>query len=260
MTSARNAIVFLLSLAICGALGAAAQGVDFQTVQPAGYTPAGLPFSEGILAGNTLYVSGQGPQNPDCSLPATFEGQVRQTLRNVRAVLQSAGMDYDNIAWMNVYVTSAGDIAPMNKTYWETIGPHPPARTVVVVSALAGQGRVEINCVAVKRSAGRRAIWPRGWRHGKDVDPPGVEAGDVLYMSAMNGANPKTGVIPSNFSDEVRQALDSVSAVTEAAAISMKNVLWVNPYMSGNVEGGAMNRVYKTSSSSGTRRDGARFR
>lgn len=248
MASARNAIVFLLGLAMCGALGAVAQGVDLQAVQPAGYKPSSSPYSEGILAGNTLYVSGQGPKTPDGTLPGTFDGKVKQTLQNVRAVLQAAGMDYDDIAWMNVYLTSADDIAAMNKAYWETIGRNPPARTVVVVGALADgpEQQIEINCIAVKRSAGRRVIWPQGWRHGKNVDPPGIEAGDVLYMSAMNGADPKTGVIPSNFSDEVRQALENVSAVTAAAGMSMKNVLWVNPYMSGNAEGRAMNQVYKT--------------
>ena len=248
MTSARKAIVFLLSLAICGTLGAAAQGVDLRAVQPAGYKPSSSPFTEGILAGNTLYVSGQGPNTPDGTLPGTFEGKVKQTLQNVRAVLQAAGMDYDSVAWMNVYVTSASDIPAMNKAYWETIGRNPPARTVVVVGALAGgqEQQIEINCIAVKRSAGRRAIWPEGWRRGKDVDPPGIEAGDVLYMSAMNGADPKTGVIPSDFSDEVRQALNNVSAVTQAAGMSMKNVLWVNPYMSGNADGRAMNQVYRT--------------
>jgi len=248
MISARNAIVLLLGLAMCGAVGAAAQGVDLQAIQPAGYKPSSSPFSEGILAGNTLYVSGQGPNTPDGSLPATFEGKVKQTLANVRAVLQAADMDYDSVVWMNVYLTSAGDIPAMNKAYWETIGSDPPARTVVVVGALAGgqEQEIEINCIAVKRSAGRRAIWPQGWRRGKDVDPPGIEAGDVLYMSAMNGADPKTGAIPSDFSDEVRQALNNVSAVTQAAGMSMKNVLWVNPYMTGNVEGRAMNQVYKT--------------
>lgn len=243
---ARRTVVLLLSLAICGAIGATAQGVDLKAIQPAGYKPLGLPFSEGLLAGNTLYVAGQGARDADGNLPTTFEGQVKQTLRNVRSVLQAASMDYGNIAWMNIYLTNAGYIDTMNQVYWQEIGSNPPARTVLVVGALPAQGRIEINCIAVKSSERRRVIWPKGWRRGKDMDPPGIEAGDVLYISAQNGANPKTGEMAASFSDEVRQALDNVSAVTAAAGMSMKNVLWVNPYMSVSGEYDAMGNVYKT--------------
>ncbi len=246
MTAAKKSIGILLALAMFGAAGAMAQGVRFQVIQPAGYKPAGLPFSPGILAGNTLYVSGAGPDEANGQVPATIEGQVKQTLRNVRAVLEAAGMNYGNIAWMNIYLTRASDIAAMNRAYWQEIGPNPPARTVLVIGALAGQGaRVEINCIAVKSSVPRRVIWPQGWRRARDMDPPGIEAGDVLYMSAQSGANPKTGVVPSSFPDEVRQALENVSAITAAAGMSMKNVLWVNPYMtSGGYD--VMGNVYKT--------------
>ncbi len=246
MTGARRATVFLLNLAMCGALGAMAQGVDFQAIQPAGYKPLGLPFTEGILAGNTLYVSGQGSTDANGNLPDSVEEQAKQSMRNVRAVLQGAGMDYDNVVWMNVYLASASDLDALNKAYWDEIGPNPPARTVLVVGALVGKGQVEINCIAVKSSESRRVIWPKGWRHGKHMDPPGILAGDMLYISALNGADPKTGKIPDSFPDEVRQALENVSAVTEAAGMSMKNVVWVNPYMSVGGQYGAMGKVYRT--------------
>lgn len=246
MSRAKQSVFLLLSLALCGAVGARAQGVDFQVINPAGYKPLGLPFSPGILAGNTLYISGQGPKDANGNLPATFEDQVKQTLRNVRAVLQGAGMDYNNVVWMNVYLTSASDIDAMNRVYWQEIGTDPPARSVLVVGSLPAQGHVEINCIAVKSSERRRAIWPKGWRHAKDMDPPGVEAGDVLYISAQNGAAPKTGQIPSSFTDEVRQSLDNVSAVTAAAGMSMKNVLFVNPYVSVGGQYDVMGKVYKT--------------
>jgi enamine deaminase RidA (YjgF/YER057c/UK114 family) len=247
MITARKSIFLTLTLAMCGAIGAHAQGgVDLKAIQPAGYKPLGLPFSPGVLAGNTLYVSGQGARDAGGNLPATFDDQVKQALRNVRAVLQGADMDYSNVTWMNVYLSSADDIDAMNHAYWEEIGSDPPARSVIVVGSLPGQGRVEINCIAVKSSERRRVIWPKGWRRAKDVDPPAIEAGDVLYMSAQNGANPKTGKLADNFSDEVRQSLENVSAITAAAGMSMKNVLFVNPYMSVNGQYDTMGSVYKT--------------
>lgn len=246
MIAAKKSIVVLLSLAALAGMQVRAQGVDVHAVQPAGYKPLGLPFSPGVLAGNTLYVSGQGPADAQGNVPASFPDQVKQTLRNVRAVLQAAGMDYGNVAWMNVYVTNPADIDAMNQAYWQEIGENPPARTVLVVGQLPGNGRVEINCIAVSSSERRRVIWPKGWRRAKDIDPPGIEAGDVLYMSAQSGADPKTGVVPSSFPDEVRQSLENVSAITAAAGMSMKNVLWLNPYLSITGHYDDMGNVYKT--------------
>lgn len=252
MRAGKKAIFLLLSLALGGGATALPQGVDFHAIQPDGYKPSGLPFSQGILAGSTLYVSGQGPRDAKGNLPASFEDQVRQTLRNVRAVLQGAGMDYGNVTWMNIYVTNADDIDAMNRAYWQEIGSDPPARTVMVVGSLPAQGRVEINCIAVKSSERRRAIWPKGWRHEKDMDPPAIEAGDVLYLSGQDGADPKTNQIPSSFEEELRQALQNVSAITSAAGMSMKNVLWVNSYVTAGGQNDAMESVYKTFFNSGT--------
>ena len=79
------------------------------------------------------------------------------------------------------------------------------------------------------------------------MDPPAIRAGEIIYLSAQGGRDPLTGRRASDFPGEVRQALDNVSTVLNAARLSMKNVLWVNPYM--NVGGrydimGKMNASY----------------
>ncbi len=85
-----------------------------------------------------------------------------------------------------------------------------------------------------------------GWPRGDHIDPPAIEAGDVLYMSAQDGTDPKTGKMAAAFSGEVKQALDNVSAILAAADMSMKNVVWVNPYMSVGGQYDVMGKVYKT--------------
>jgi len=134
----------------------------------------------------------------------------------------------------------------MNQAYWGEIGTDPPARTVLVVSALPDGEEVEVNCIAVKDKNTRRSIWPEGWARSKDIDPPAIQAGDVLYLSAQSGKDPKTGKTPASFSDEVRQSLNNVATVLSAAHMSMKNVLWVNPYMSVSGQYDVMGAVYKT--------------
>lgn len=202
--------------------------------------------SPSVLVNGTLYVSGQGSRKADGSRPSEFPAQVDQALQNLRAILKSAGMDFDNVVWMNVYLKSAEDIPGMEEVYWREIGSSPPARTVLTVADLPDGEHIEINCIAVQDTAHRRAIWPGGWPNNSHVDPPAIEAGDVLYLSAQGGEDPRTGKLASDFAGEVKQALDNVSTVLQAARMSTKNVVWVNPYMSVGGQYDAMGKIYAT--------------
>jgi len=192
---------------------------------------AGAVSSDGILAGKTLYVAAQDGRNSDGSLPASFPQQVTQSLDHIREVLKAAGMDMGNLVWVQVYVTSAQDIAAMNDVYWQSIGANPPARTVLVAAGLPGGQKIQINAIAVAGSAKRQVITPAGWPHGRRTDPAGIQADDVLYISAQSGADPVTGKLPADYAQEVKQSLDNVGAVLKAANMTMANVVWTNPYM-----------------------------
>lgn len=247
MIKARACAWVLTAVSISGSAGVlAAQETGLQAINPEGYPAVASPYSPGVLAGDTLYVSGQGSRDAAGNRAESFPEQVSQTLRNVQAVLQAAHMGFGDVVWMNVYLVNGADIDAMNQVYWRQIGADPPARTVLVVDSLPDQGRVEINCIAVRGAGHRRSIWPRGWPHGSHIDPPGVQAGDVLYLSAQDGADPLTGKTPGAFPDEVRQSLQNVAAILAAAHMSMKNVVWVNPYMSVGGQYDAMGDVYKT--------------
>src|SRR5262245_49716499 len=77
---------------------------DLDETRRIGAPRPGLPFSPGVLAGDTLYVSGKGDQLPDGTHPATFEEQVRQSMRNVEATLKEAGMDLKNVVMSHVFL------------------------------------------------------------------------------------------------------------------------------------------------------------
>jgi reactive intermediate/imine deaminase len=206
---------------------------------------AGSASSAGILVNRTLYVSGQDGRNSSGEVPKDFQNEVRQSLSNVQGVLRAAGMDFGNVVWMNIYMTHLSDMDGMNMVYWKMIGADAPARTVLGVASLPHGENIEINCIAVSSAARRRVIHPQGWPEGKDIDPAGIEADDVLYMSAQGGVDPLTGKAAADDAGEVKQALDNVAAVAKAANMSMANVIWVNPYLSSN--GGTehvMNKIY----------------
>ena len=192
---------------------------------------AGAVSSEGLLAGKTLYMAAQDGRNADGSLPTSFSQEVRQSLDHTREVLKATGMDMGNLAWVQVYVTRAEDVAAMNDVYWKSIGANPPARTVLVVANLPAGQKIQINAIAVDASAKRTVITPAGWPHGKRSDPAGIQVDDMLYISAQSGADPKTGRIPADYGAEVQQSLDNVGAVLKAANMTMANVVWTNPYM-----------------------------
>jgi len=218
-----------------------AQTPAFKVIQPPGYAAGDAAYSPALLANGTLYLSGQGG-----SATKDFAGQMSQAMGNVQTVLHSAGMDFSNVVWLNIYLTDPHDLSAMDDVYWKMIGSSPPARTVLTVAALPQGEKVEINCIAVADAGQRKAIWPGGWPRGPRVDPPAILAGEILYLSAQGGEDPVTGKLQSDFSAETKQALENVSTVLKAAQMSMKNVLWVNPYMSVSGQYDVMGKVYKT--------------
>jgi enamine deaminase RidA (YjgF/YER057c/UK114 family) len=219
----------LFILASTGLLSA--QTLSVKVIQSPGSDAASSP---GLLANGTLYVSGQGSAAKD------FSGQTADAMHKVQAVLRGAGMDFGNVVWMNIYITDTRNQGLMDDVYWQTIGPSPPARTVLTVAALPHGEMVEINCIAVADAGQRKAVWPPGWPRGPRVDPPAIQADEILYLSARGGKP------DSDFPSETKQALDNVSTVLNAAGMSMKNVLWVNPYMSVRGQYDVMGKVYAT--------------
>lgn len=105
------------------------------------------PYSQAVVSGHLVFTAGQIPaltgldQQPD-----TFEEQVRQTLRNLEAILIEAGSDFDHVIKVNGYLTDPAQLEPFNRVYAEVLGHAPPARTTVCV-ALWGVA-LEIDCVA----------------------------------------------------------------------------------------------------------------
>jgi enamine deaminase RidA (YjgF/YER057c/UK114 family) len=235
MPTRRFPRVFVYLLLLASTVWLSAQTSGFKVIQP---PAADTAYSAGLLANGTLYISGQGSSARD------FTSQAAEAMHKVQTVLRGAGMDFENVVWMNVYLTDTNDQAALEDVYWKMIGSSPPARTVLTVAALPKGEKVEINCIAVADASERKAIWPAGWPRGPHLDPPAIESGEILYLSAQGGQDPLTGKANPDFSAETKQALDNVSSILTAAQMSMKNVLWVNPYMSVSGQYDVMGKVY----------------
>ena len=115
--------------------------------------PAAIgPYSQAVEAGNTLYVSGQLPINPATGQFA--EGGIKeltaQSLTNMKAILEAAGMSFDNVVKSTVFLADMADFADMNEVYAQFFAAPFPARSAVAVKTLPKGARVEIECIAVR--------------------------------------------------------------------------------------------------------------
>lgn len=113
---------------------------------------SGLPFSPGIIAGNTIYVAGQEGEDENGKLVAGGIGpETKATLDNIEKILKAGGYDLKDVVNVTVYLADIKDFPEMNKVY-KTVVPDPkPARATIQAAALVNNARVEIAVIAVKQ-------------------------------------------------------------------------------------------------------------
>lgn len=111
------------------------------------------PYNQAILAGNTLYVSGQIALDPETGdlVQESIEAETDLVMRNLKAVLQAAGMDFSQVVKSTIFVNDMGQFARINEVYGRYFEPeNAPARETVEVSNLPKYVNVEISVIAVK--------------------------------------------------------------------------------------------------------------
>ncbi len=109
------------------------------------------PYSQAVKVGSTVYLSGQTPIDPATGelVAGDISAQARQVFDNLKAVLAGAGLNFDNVVRVGIYLTDLGNFGAVNevmKTYFNE--PY-PARSTIGVAALPKAAQVEIDMVAV---------------------------------------------------------------------------------------------------------------
>ena len=114
--------------------------------------PAAIgPYSQGIIVNGMLYTAGQIPLDPKSMelVQGGIEEQTNQVMKNLAAILASAGTSLQNVVKTTVFLQDMGEFTAMNKVYAEHFGEHKPARSTVQAARLPRDVRVEIEVVAV---------------------------------------------------------------------------------------------------------------
>ena len=139
-TIAMTLLVFCFGLAF---------GAEKKIIAPPGTKPGGN-YSQGILVDGTLYVSGQAGEDSAGKIPADFDAEVKQSLDNIEAVLNAAGMSSADVVSVQVFLKDAAKFQRMNAVYTSYFKEPRPTRTTVVVARLVGSGNIEITVTARK--------------------------------------------------------------------------------------------------------------
>lgn len=107
------------------------------------------PFSLGVKANGFLFVSGQVGKDINGNVAEGFAPQVRQTMENLKAIVEAAGATMDDILKLTIYVTDISRIGEMNSIYRQYFNEPLPARATVEVSKLGLTAEIEIDAIVL---------------------------------------------------------------------------------------------------------------
>jgi reactive intermediate/imine deaminase len=232
---------YLLAITLGFACLGAAPAAERRAIMPAGVKPAG-PYSPGIFSGDFLYVAGQGAADAQGQLASDQEGQIRQCLRNVKAVVEAAGLTMDHVVYVQAYLMDYADEITLNRVWKEFFPNAPPARSTIGVAKLVNT-TVEMSAVAVRDLSMKKCIAPPDASSTMPISPA-VRAGDRVFLSGFIGHDLATGKIPDDPAAQVELALSRMEQTLKLAGLDFRNMVFVNPYLTRKIPSGVMNKVY----------------
>jgi 2-iminobutanoate/2-iminopropanoate deaminase len=123
-------------------------------VQTAGAPAALGPYSQGVLVegARTLYIAGQVPINPQTGSlvgDGDIQIQTERVLDSIGAILQAAGMGFQDLVKVGIFLTNFDDFAAVNQIYGKRFGDGPPARTTVQIARFPMGFLIEMDAIAV---------------------------------------------------------------------------------------------------------------
>jgi len=220
-------------------------GVNHEIIKPSELQSPALPYSWGVLVGDTLFIAGATSRDPKTYQPKLLDmaGQTRQVLDNIGSVLKSAGMSYGDVVACKVFLDDARAFQEMNGAYRTFFPADPPARATVRSRLMNPAFLSEIQCTAVKDSS-RRVVIPEGATRSSSPLSPGIQVGNRLYLSGMTGRGPD-GYAPGNVEEQTRQSLENLQATLRTAGMDLTNVQEVLIYVTDIRDAEKVLNVYR---------------
>ena len=219
---------------------AARDGFEVTAVTPEGWPTPTTLYSWGVLAGDTLFISGQaGIDISTGTIENNTKAQVGTAIANIDAIVKAAGMTLAEVVGCRVVLPDARDFGAMNEAWRAAFPDAPPTRATVRGKLINPALRAMIQCTAV-RGAERKVI---------GADPaantpfsPGIQVGNRLYLSGFVGRGPDG--YPAGTLAQTHVTLDRLEAMLEAAGMGFEHVIESTVWLSDIRTFPEMNEAY----------------
>lgn len=145
----RNVFILTLVVAAAVSLASPARAQEKRAITVG--ESKGLPFSDGIVVGNTLYIAGtEGTDETNKLKPGGIGPETQAALENIAKVVKQAGFEMGDIVSVTVFLADIKEFPDMNKVYKSVMPDPKPTRATVQVAGLVNNARIEISAIAVK--------------------------------------------------------------------------------------------------------------
>lgn len=204
--------------------------------------------SPGVLTYDRLFISSMAGADPETGkVPDDPAKQVDLALDRMRTVLQTAGLDYANVVFVNPYLSTDLPNRVMNQHYAQRFEfGNTPARATIEVSSLPGGAHIEYTAVAVRDLKQRKAVRPRNMPPSPTASPC-VFAGNTLYCSAKDGfiPGPHGGLYATTTPHQLRQSMRNQLDNLEEADMNFDEVVATNVYLDDLTDLVSFDEVYR---------------
>jgi reactive intermediate/imine deaminase len=226
---------------------AIAKGAERKVIHPQGWLKPPLPYSYGILSGDTLFMAGLVARNnkDNQPVPGETKDQVKAVMENAGEVLKAAGMSVSEVVSSRVFITDVALFQEMNAAYRSWFPKDPPARATVVAGLVTSQYKVEISMQAVRGSQRVAFTTPNADGSPGQANPnlsSAIRIGNRLYLSGMLGNS------ASNKGDiraQTRETLERIGRTLKAAGYDWGQVVDGVVYLPDLHNFGGMNEAYR---------------
>jgi 2-iminobutanoate/2-iminopropanoate deaminase len=245
----RGALVAIEGVAIKRGADAGSGGAV--SVSSKGAPKAIGPYSQGVevSASSLLFVSGQIPVDPATGelVPGDIAAQTERVMENLKAILASAGVSFDDVVKTNVYMVDLlNEGTKMNETYGRYFQKSHPARATVQMAALPKGARIEIECVAIARGTRgpvQTAQAPKA--SGSYSQGIGVSPGSYLFVSGQIPIDPATSQpVVGDVGAQTERVMENLKAVLEAGGASLDKVVKTTLFVADVADEARINETY----------------
>lgn len=242
-------------------------------VPAGGAKPVG-PYVPGLVAGDYVYVSGQGASDSAGHRATDIESQTRQAITNVRVILEAGGLGLADIVSVQFYLLDLNNLPAADRVYHEEFGANDPQRVILGTARMPTDTPVEITVVARKRGVTphRQYLPVKYDSHYDDAPPliqrveyhtgawaPGIVSIDALPNHASTAVVAVTGPDPSatfcsviasdpqgTIDDQTRGVFHLLEACLESKGFALSDITATNVYLNNMDDFAKMNAAYAT--------------